>query len=359
MQAVRTAIFFGLSMLCTMGALAQGWNNPADKYADAYQDYSDAFCPIGQDGISHFAYFTRDRGRMRGHAFLEHERFKGAQIMYAWRQLETAEGVYDFSIIRSDIDYLKSHGKKLFIQLQDVSFTAGYKPLPDYMLTEAYEGGLVPYRANGATIGWISKRWHPKVQARFHALMTALGEAFDGEIEGINLQETAIDVAPETDPSFAPALYAQAVQNNMRALKSAFPTSTTLQYANFMPGEWLPWEDEGYLRGIYETGEEIGVGLGAPDLLVKRRAQLNHPIALMHEGTYTAPLGIAIQDGNYVGGTGADAHFQSRNEGGLETQSQVPMLQAFAKEFLRVDYMFWVDQAPYFENQVLPCFAQN
>ena len=79
----------------------------------------------------------------------------------------------------------------------------------------------------------------------------------------------------------------------------------------------------------------------------------------MHEGAYTAPLGIAIQDGNYVGGTGADAHFQSRNDGSLETQSQVPMLQAFAKDFLRVDYMFWVAQAPYFENQVLPCFAQN
>lgn len=359
MRAVRIAIFLGMSALFVLNSHAQAWQNPADKYADAYKVYSDASCPIEPDDIAHFVYFTRDRGRMRGHAFLEHERFEGAQIMYAWRQLETGEGDYDFSIIRSDIEYLKSHGKKLFIQLQDVSFSASYKPLPDYMLSDPYDGGLVPYRANGATIGWISKRWHPRVQERFHALMTALGEAFDGEIEGINLQETAIDVSPETDPTFAPARYAEAIQDNMRALKSAFPNSTTLQYANFMPGEWLPWEDEGYLRSVYATGEEIGVGLGAPDLLVKRRAQLNHPITLMHEGNYSAPLGIAIQDGNYVGGTGADAHFQDRHDGGLESQSQVPMLHAFAQDFLRVDYMFWVDQAPYFENQVLPCFAQN
>ena len=92
----------------------------------------------------------------------------------------------------------------------------------------------------------------------------------------------------------------------MLALKKAFPRSAKLQYANFMPGEWLPWEDEGYLRSIYEYGESIGVGLGAPDLMVRRKGQLNHALAMMHENEFTAPLGIAIQDGNYIGQTGAD-----------------------------------------------------
>ncbi|GAL34706.1 hypothetical protein JCM19240_4256 [Vibrio maritimus] len=36
-----------------------------------------------------------------------------------------------------------------------------------------------------------------------------------------------------------------------------------MQYANFMIGEWLPWEDKGYLKSIYEYGQQIGVGLGA------------------------------------------------------------------------------------------------
>lgn len=173
------------------------------------------------------------------------------------------------------------------------------------------------------------------------------------------MQESAIDVSRELDPTFTPARYAEALQQNMRALKRAFPTSTTMQYANFMPGEWLPWEDEGYLRGVYETGEEIGVGLGAPDLMVKRKAQLNHPIAMMREGTFTVPIGIAVQDGNYVGATGADAHFEDREKTQVETNSVVPMLHAFAKDFLSVDYMFWVDQAPYFESQVLTCFEQE
>ncbi len=348
-----------LAIPFTPSASSEDWQNPGDKYKDAYKTYLEASCPIVADNISHFVYFTRDRQRMRGHAFLESERFEGAQIMYAWRQLEKAEGQYDFSVIRSDLEYLKSHGKKLFIQLQDVSFSARYKPVPKYLLKPAYDGGVVPSKANGKTIGWISKRWNPDVQTRFAALLVALGEEFDGEIEGINLQETAIEMSKELDPGFSPSVYAEAIQTNMRVLKSAFPTSTTMQYANFMPGEWLPWEDKGYLRSLYETGEEIGVGLGAPDLMYKRRGQLNHPIAMMHEGEFTAPLGIAVQDGNYVGSTGADEHFKDRKGAAKDAKTAIPLLHAFAKDFLKVDYMFWVDQKPYFNQSVLPCFAEE
>jgi len=335
---------------------AQDWDNPADRYKDAYKAYAAARCPIAADDISHFVYFTRDRRRMRKHPFLEQDRFEGAQIMYAWRQLEKKKGVYDFSVIRSDLDYLKSHGKTLFIQLQDVSFSSKYKAVPDYLLDPAYGGGALPEQAKGKTIGWVARRWDPRVRARFVALLRALGEEFDGEIEGINLQESAIDIDPELDPSFSPAAYAQALRGNMRALKAAFPTSVTMQYANFMPGEWLPWEDEGHLRSLYALGEEIGVGLGTPDLLFKRRAQLNHPIALMHESDFSVPLGIAIQDGNYVGSTGADLHSETQGPDDIGDGAVVPRLQAFAKDFLKVDYMFWVDQNPYLRTQVLPCF---
>ena len=215
---------------------------------------------------------------------------------------------------------------------------------------------MVPSKANGKTIGWVSKRWNPEVQKRFAALLNALGDEFDGEIEGINLQETAIEVSKDLDPTFSPGIYAEAIQNNMRAAKAAFSTSTTMQYANFMPGEWLPWEVEGYLRSIYESGEKIGGGLGAPDLMYKRRGQLNHPIAMMHEGDFTAPIGIAVQDGNYTGSTGADEHFSDRKSGSVDASTAIPLLHAFAQDFLKVDYMFWVDQKPYFEQQVLPCF---
>jgi len=61
------------------------------------------------------------------------------------------------------------------------------------------------------------------------------------------------------------------------------------------------------------------------------------------------PLGIAVQDGNYIGQTGSDRVVQDR-------ENIVPLLHGFAREFLEVSYMFWVNQAPYFEEDVLPCF---
>lgn len=270
--------------------------------------------------------------------------------MYPWRDFEPEKGKYDFSVLKQDYEYLKSHGKKLFIQLQDVTFNPKYKAVPDYLLTEEYDGGAVlQYNDDGSPGGWVAKRWNRKVRKRFSKLLQAMGNAFDGKIEGINLQETAIGVK---DSSFSELDYVAGLKENMLALKKAFPGSTTMLYANFIPGEWLPGNDKGYLRGIYQYGEKIGVGLGGPDLMVTRKGQLNHALAMMHEGQYTVPLGIAVQDGNYIGETGdvdeakkKDAH-----------TNLVPLLHAFAKDFLKINYMFWVNQEPYFKEDVLSCF---
>lgn len=346
---LSTGLLIGFA--AALGATsAMGYENPSERYADAYKQYTNATCPLVADEIEHFVYFARDRDSLRDHPLLTADRFVGAQIMYSWRDLEPVEGQYDFSAIREDVEYLASHGKRLFVQLQDATFSPEYKAVPDYMMTERYDGGATPqYGESGEVEGWVAKRWNDGVQERFAALLKALGDEFDGTIEGMNLQETAIGVTPETDPSFSPELYAASLRTNMTAMKAAFPTSTTMLYANFMPGEWLPWEDEGYLKGIYEFGESIGVGLGAPDLMFKKKGQLNHAIAMMHEGEFTAPIGIAIQDGNYVDATGTD-------EVVAERTNIVPVLHAFAKDFLSVDYMFWVNQEPYFEQDVLPCF---
>lgn len=335
--------------------------NPAHRYADAYKQYLDAHCPLESDSIKHFVYFARDRELIHKHPFLKIQRIVGAQIMYSWRQLEPQRGEYDFSIIYEDYNYLLSQGKKLFIQFQDVTFALKYKALPNYLMSEEFDGGVTKsLNDQGVADGWINKRWNPKVQQRFALLMNALGKAFDGKIEGINLQESAIGVTNKTDSSFTPKRYVECLKQNMLILKKAFPNSTTMQYANFMPGEWLPWEDEGYLRSIYQYGQEIGVGLGGPDLMVQRQGQLNHTIAMMHEHTYTVPLGIAIQDGNYTGQTGADQDYKEpKSQPSKERKNVVPLLHAFAKDFMRVNYMFWVYQEPYFSEDVIPCLRSK
>lgn len=340
---------------------SQNWQNPAEKYRGAYKKYEDATCPILKDGIQHFVYFSRDRESIVDHPLLTHSMFRGAQIMYSWKDIEPQKGKYDFSIIKQDVEYLKKYGKKLFIQLQDVTFNPKYKAIPIYLQSKEYDGGaVIQYNDNREPEGWVAKRWNEKVRERFALLLTALGREFDGEIEGINLQETSIGVSPKTDSSFSELKYVAGLKLNMLALKKAFPTSTTMIYANFIPGEWLPWENKGYLRGIYQYGEEIGVGLGSPDLMVSRKGQLNNPLALMHEENYTVPIGIAVQDGNYIGKTGADIDYDEHNdEGDNSRRNIVPLLYEFAKDFLKVSYIFWVNQEPYFEEDVMPCFANE
>ena len=279
--------------------------------------------------------------------------------------VEPSKGQYDFSTIEEDYEYLKLRGRKLFIQLQDATFSSDFRATPAYLNTEEYDNGSILQRTDeGIPEGWVAKRWNRNVQKSFALLLQALGEAFDGKIEGINLQETSIGVSADSDKSFNPALYVESIKANMLALKEAFPRSAKLQYTNFMPGEWLPWDDKGYLRAIYHYGEEIEVGLGAPDLMVQRKGQLNHALAMMHEHEYTVPLGIAVQDGNYIGLTGADFSPGSdlRDASGSvkgDRENIVPLLHAFAKDFLKVQYMFWVNQKPYFEEDVLPCFSTD
>ncbi len=336
-------------ILCTFSVQAK-WVKPSEKYINEYKKHEDAGCPIEENSIQHFVYFARDSKGIINHPLLKSDNFSGAQIMYPWAELEPVEGEYDFSQIESDLTYLQGHNKKLFIQLQDATFTKTFKGVPSYLLTDRFAGGVAKqFSDNGELEGWVAKRWNKNVRNKFSQLIIALGEQFDGRVEGINLQESAIGVSAKTSPDFTNKTYVEALKNNMTALKHGFKNSVTIQYANFMPGEWLPWEDEGYLKSIYEHGESIGVGLGAPDLMPRRKGQLNHALTMMHENKYSVPLSIAVQDGNYIGKTNSmDVNNQRKN--------LVPSLTSFATKFLKVNYMFWVNQEPYFEQDVMTCF---
>lgn len=60
--------------------------------------------------------------------------FDGVQVSYSWKQLERGKDNYDFSIIKEDLNLLQKHGKKLFIQIQDASFSMKWNHTPVYLL---------------------------------------------------------------------------------------------------------------------------------------------------------------------------------------------------------------------------------
>lgn len=94
--------------------------------------------------IHHYVFFGMDREKIKdAKSFLETPTFEDAQVAYYWRQLEQGKDNYDFSMIREDLAFLEAHGKKLWIQIQDVMFSPRWKPVPEYILRDPqYHGGV-------------------------------------------------------------------------------------------------------------------------------------------------------------------------------------------------------------------------
>ena len=299
-----------------------------------------------------FIFFGEERQRIREPAFLENPQIAGAQLKYTWRELEPERDHYELRALLEDAAFLESHGKRLFVQLQDVSFGEDI-PVPSYLLSDpSFSGGAArKYESEGDDAstekfdGWVARRWDPAVRARFIRLLDALGKQADGRIEGLNLPETAVGfgVSAKRHPSgFTYESYVKGVEEIMTAARKAFPRSCVIEYANFMPGEWLPWTDHGYLRAVYAHAERIGVGVGGPDLLPYRKGQLNHSYPLIAARGPMIPAGVAVQDGN----------LEDRNPTTGKPVT-VEELYRFAKDRLRLTYIFWGTQEPFYSKDIL------
>jgi hypothetical protein len=298
--------------------------------------------------VHHYVFFNRDRERINETAFLSTKAFEGAQLKYTWRELERQKDVYEFHDIQRDLSFLQSKGKRLFIQIQDASFDTNVVPIPRYLRVEPeYHGGAdLQYsidnddEEHATPQGWVARRWDPAVRERFHRLLLALGRQFDGQIEGINLPETAVDFGESGKlypKGFTPEVYRNEVISNMAVLKRAFPRSVAMQYANFMPG------GQRYLKEVYRTAKALNVSMGGPDLLPDKPGQMRNSYPLLQEYSSDVPTGIAVQEGNY--------QYLNPKTGQPVTVSE---LFAFASGHLRVQYIFWGAQEPFYSAKVIP-----
>src|SRR6185369_1921424 len=92
--------------------------------------------------VHHYVFFGQDREQITNDVFLSTRAFEGAQLKYTWRQLESLKDQYDFGEIERDLAFLKSKGKKLFIQFQDSSFSPQWVPVPRYLVEDPqFHGG--------------------------------------------------------------------------------------------------------------------------------------------------------------------------------------------------------------------------
>ena len=300
----------------------------------------------------HFVFFGRDRDRLSDSTFTRNPDVAGAQVKYTWRELEPARDQYDFSHVVQDIALLKSHRKRLFIQLQDVSFSEEVRFAPEYLLSDPVFNGGVARKYDSSTPsdedarfdGMVVRRWDPAVLDRLAKLLTALGRALDGQIEGIAISETSISFGESGrfhPVGFSYSGYAESIKSMMSAARAAFSSSHVVIYANFMPGE-DPERRIAYLRAVYEHAERTGVGVGGPDILPNRPFQRRNSLPLIAARNPAIIGALAVQDGNLA----------DRKPNGERVT--VAELYWFAADTLRLDYIFWGIEEPYYSAEVLP-----
>ena len=102
--------------------------------------------------------------------------------------------------------------------------------------------------------------------------------------------------------------------------------------------------DRGYLRSIYVFADSLGLGVGGPDLMPHRKQLNTHSYPLIAaRRRAVVPAGVAVQQGNLAA-----------RDPVTGKPVTVPELVAFARDSLRLDYIFWGMQEPYYTRDVLP-----
>ena len=191
-------------------------------------------------------------------------KFAGVQAKVLWRDFEKKGGDYDFTALKSVLAQLQSKNKKLFLQLQYITFD-GTPVVPDDL---AAGGDFVnPSNGNHHARLWSSQTIAGKtVNQRFISLMQALHDGLSvaerSTLAGIALPESACSGC-ERDPSYSAESDIQAMEADLLALRSIFPRKIAVQYINFLPGAVNQTQA---LQGLADFACAHKAGLGVPDI---------------------------------------------------------------------------------------------
>ena len=269
---------------------------------------------------------------------------RGMQVRYTWAELEKSFGVYDFTSIEERLAELAVQNKRLIILLEVKSWGIDTDLVPNYVTSNPiYEQGIFAFSRDGSdTItGSNIKLWNPMVRDRLAALISALGKRFNSHeyFEGIGLTETSLGypIIPLTSTQKADYYDNLLVIN--KKMRASFPNTMTFQFTNHP--RWL-------LTTLVDDLKGMGSALGCPDVFIEDPG-LNYPgNKWSSPGLYTyypensglMPLTIKVEGANYE-------NTRWDNKGYQPTVSE---LLNFARDNLKVNYIFWVRDLDYYEK---------
>jgi hypothetical protein len=199
-------------------------------------------------------------------------------MIYPWTTCETSMGDYSacFAAIDGDIKAVPA-GKHIILFLQYKSFGTP-DAVPAYLRSSPgawCEGSMCgQYPTNDGGIAMI---WNAAVADRLHAWFAALagyygpggpGAAYADRLAGIVLPETSAGETaanPLTNFGYTGANYVAAIEANLLALSTSFPTLPIFQYINFL-SHGVP-SPSAALQALGDWALlHRNIGLGCPDV---------------------------------------------------------------------------------------------
>ena len=269
---------------------------------------------------------------------------RGMQVRYNWAELEKSFGVYDFTSIEKRLAELTAQNKRLIILLELKSWGIDTDLVPNYVTSNPiYEQGIFAFSRDGSdTItGSNIKLWNPMVRDRLAALISALGKRFNSHeyFEGIGLTETSLGypIIPLTSTQKADYYDNLLVIN--KKMRASFPNTMTFQFTN---------HPRTLLTTLVDDLKGMGSALGCPDVFIEDPG-LNYPGSQYSPpGLYKyypknsglMPLIVKVEPANY-----RDTRWDNKGH-----QPTVSELLNFARDNLKVNYIFWVRDLDYYEK---------
>lgn len=324
---------------------SDGGTRPDDKNATAVKWHPGHYYTLVGGGIFADDYLQNVYNELDTTPALQ-----GLQVRYSWRTLEPEKDKYDFTPIDKILEKLATRNRRMIILFSLKSFTPdiGGSPVPGYVFTDEYAGGVQGYTAwNDTEIkGYVIKLWNEKVYSRLTLLLKKLGERYNANphFEGIGFTETVFSVNGGASDGFpGMATYHDRLLKLNRDLKLFFPNCLTNQFANY---------PRDFLGQLTSNLKEIGSGFGGPDILPTdggltwknnpKGAYLYYP-----ELSGIIPLLPSVQHSNYR---------NTQADGGGYQPTLINLLK-YGRDTLYANYMFWTRDVQFYK-QVLALLNQ-
>lgn len=268
--------------------------------------------------------------------------FKGAQIRYWWRDLEPAEGQYNFSALDAHLALLGAMGKKAVIQIDTILWGTTSFGFPNYLASPKYAGGYFRRKSGSA----VPKKYNPMVAQRMRMLVRKLGERYSNNLtlEAIVLGETALGVddaqVPAQVTDYSPSLWRNEIMNTITEARRAFPTTVVIHYLNYLD------RADKLLADVVNHARSLGVGIGGPDLRPNFEAAWRFHYKYYEQVAGSVPLGTAVQWDNYT--------YQNPATG---RQVTIREILDYGLNSLHLNYFFWEIRPPFFPANVTSVLA--